>query len=162
MARTTLCAATRLIAERQGAALNHPLIGDSDLMVAKLYDKIHPNASGNTASGMAMDNVPQRSVFLIRPDKNIKLTMTYPMSAGRNFDEVLRARCGPPKCQAYGRHVGQLAPRRGCDHPDPGLRRRRQGQVPGRPESLRALSARRVAAEAIRQVFDARRLLADY
>ena len=79
------------IAETQGTALNYPLIGDTDLVVAKLYDMIHPNASGNAASRSAVDNATVRSVFLIGPDKKIKLTMTYPMSAGRNFDEMLRA-----------------------------------------------------------------------
>ena len=79
------------IAETQGSPLNYPLIGDTDLVVAKLYDMIHPNASGNAASRTAVDNATVRSVFLIGPDKKIKLTMTYPMSAGRNFDEVLRA-----------------------------------------------------------------------
>lgn len=79
------------IAETQGSPLNYPLIGDTDLVVAKLYDMIHPNASGNAASRSAVDNATVRSVFLIGPDKKIKLTMTYPMSAGRNFDEVLRA-----------------------------------------------------------------------
>lgn len=79
------------IAETQGAELNYPLIGDAELVVAKLYDMIHPNASGNAAGRTAVDNATVRSVFLIGPDKRIKLTMTYPMSAGRNFDEVLRA-----------------------------------------------------------------------
>jgi len=79
------------IAETQGAELNYPLIGDTELVVAKLYDMIHPNASGNAAGRTAVDNATVRSVFLIGPDKRIKLTMTYPMSAGRNFDEVLRA-----------------------------------------------------------------------
>ena len=79
------------IAETQGSPLNYPLIGDTELVVAKLYDMIHPNASGNAVSRSAVDNATVRSVFLIGPDKKIKLTMTYPMSAGRNFDEVLRA-----------------------------------------------------------------------
>lgn len=79
------------IAETQGNAVNYPLIGDTDLQVAKLYDMIHPNASGTAASRTAVDNATVRSVFLIGPDKKIKLTFTYPMSAGRNFDEVLRA-----------------------------------------------------------------------
>jgi hypothetical protein len=90
VARTT-CAATRLIAEGQGATLKHPLIGDSDLVVAKLDDRIHLNASGNAAGGMAMGNATVRSVFLFGPDRKIKLTMTYPMIAGDNFDEALRA-----------------------------------------------------------------------
>lgn len=78
------------IEETQGHALNYPLIGDSDLKVAKLYDMIHPNASGSAPSRTAADNATVRSVFVIGPDKKIKLMLTYPMSTGRNFDEVLR------------------------------------------------------------------------
>jgi len=76
------------IAETQGHAVNFPLIGDDDLKVAKLYDMIHPNASSGPRT--AVDNATVRSVFLIGPDKKIKATLTYPMSAGRNFDEILR------------------------------------------------------------------------
>jgi alkyl hydroperoxide reductase subunit AhpC len=64
------------------------LIGDADLTVAKLYDMIHPNASGGTRT--AADNATVRSVFLIGPDKKVKAMLVYPMSAGRNFDEVMR------------------------------------------------------------------------
>ena len=77
------------IEETQGNAVTYPMIGDNDLTVAKLYDMIHPNASGDTKR-TAADNATIRSVFLIGPDKKIKLTITYPMSTGRNFDEVLR------------------------------------------------------------------------
>ncbi|HXW64868.1 MAG TPA: peroxiredoxin [Burkholderiaceae bacterium] len=76
------------IRETQGYAINYPLIGDSDLVVAKLYDMIHPNASGGKRT--AADNATVRAVFFIGPDKKIKATLTYPMTAGRNFDEVLR------------------------------------------------------------------------
>lgn len=76
------------IEETQGAAPNYPLIGDPELAVAKLYDMIHPNASGGPRT--AADNATIRSVFVIGPDKKIKATLTYPMSTGRNFDEVLR------------------------------------------------------------------------
>jgi alkyl hydroperoxide reductase subunit AhpC len=69
------------IAETQGATLNFPLIADSDGKVADLYGMIHPNAS---------DTLTVRSVFVIGPDRKIKLTLTYPASTGRNFDEVLR------------------------------------------------------------------------
>jgi len=69
------------IAETQGAALNFPLIADADRKVSSLYGMIHPNAD-NTFT--------VRSVFIIGPDKKVKLTLTYPASAGRNFDEVLR------------------------------------------------------------------------
>ena len=78
------------IEETQGAKLNYPLIGDPTLAIAKLYDMIHPNASGEAKARTAMDNATVRSVFLIGPDKKIKLILTYPMSTGRNFDEVLR------------------------------------------------------------------------
>jgi len=76
------------IEETQGSAVNYPLIGDADLAVAKLYDMIHPNASGGTRS--AADNATIRSVFIIGPDRKVKAMLVYPMSAGRNFDEVLR------------------------------------------------------------------------
>jgi alkyl hydroperoxide reductase subunit AhpC len=76
------------IEETQGKAPNYPIIGDADLNVAKLYDMIHPNATGGKRT--AADNATVRSVFVIGPDKKIKLTLTYPMSTGRNFDEVLR------------------------------------------------------------------------
>ncbi len=69
------------IEETQGHALNFPLIADPDRKVAELYDMIHP--------AMA-DNVTVRSVFIIGPDKKVKLIITYPQSAGRNFDEILR------------------------------------------------------------------------
>jgi alkyl hydroperoxide reductase subunit AhpC len=69
------------IKETQGHALNFPLIADPDRKVADLYGMIHPNAS---------DTLTVRSVFVIGPDKKIKLTLTYPASTGRNFDEVLR------------------------------------------------------------------------
>jgi alkyl hydroperoxide reductase subunit AhpC len=69
------------IAETQGTAVNFPMIGDSDKNVSNLYDMIHPNAS---------DTMTVRSVFIIGPDKKIKLSITYPASTGRNFDEILR------------------------------------------------------------------------
>jgi len=78
------------IEETQGSKVNYPLIGDPTLAIAKLYDMIHPNASGEAKARTAMDNATVRSVFLIGPDKKIKLMLTYPMSTGRNFDEVLR------------------------------------------------------------------------
>ncbi len=77
------------IEETQGTAINYPMIGDPDLTVAKLYDMIHPNASG-AQPRTAADNATIRSVFIVGPDKKIKLILTYPMTTGRNFDEVLR------------------------------------------------------------------------
>jgi len=78
------------IEETQGHKINYPMIGDSDMKVAKLYDMIHPNASGPAKERTAADNQTIRSVFIIGPDKKIKLILTYPMTTGRNFDEVLR------------------------------------------------------------------------
>ena len=78
------------IEETQGSSVTYPMIGDTDLKVAKLFDMIHPNASGNAAGRTAVDNATVRSVFLIGPDKKLKASFTYPMSSGRNFDEVLR------------------------------------------------------------------------
>jgi alkyl hydroperoxide reductase subunit AhpC len=69
------------IEETQGAALNYPLIADPDRKVADLYDMIHPNAN---------DTLTVRSVFVIGPDKKVKLIITYPASTGRNIDEILR------------------------------------------------------------------------
>ncbi|HLN24578.1 MAG TPA: peroxiredoxin [Patescibacteria group bacterium] len=78
------------IEETQGHAINYPLIGDPYLKVAKLYDML-PGGTGETAEGRSpADNATVRSVFVIGPDKKIKAMLTYPMSTGRNFDEVLR------------------------------------------------------------------------
>ena len=78
------------IADATGYAPNYPMIGDTNLEVAKLYDMIHPNAKGEAKDRTAVDNATIRSVFVIGPDKKVKLMITYPMSTGRNFDEVLR------------------------------------------------------------------------
>jgi alkyl hydroperoxide reductase subunit AhpC len=78
------------IEETQGHAPNYPLIGDSDLTVAKLYGMIHPNAKGQAKERTAADNATVRNVYIIGPDKAVKLMITYPMSTGRNFDEILR------------------------------------------------------------------------
>jgi len=79
------------IAEATGTAPNYPLIGDTDLKVAKLYGMLQPNASGDAKSRTPADNATVRSVFVVGPDKKIKLILTYPMSTGRNFMEILRA-----------------------------------------------------------------------
>jgi thioredoxin-dependent peroxiredoxin len=78
------------IEETQGHAVTYPMIGDPQLTVAKLYDML-PAEAGETSEGRtAVDNATVRSVFIVGPDKKIKATLTYPMSTGRNFDEVLR------------------------------------------------------------------------
>ena len=79
------------IEETQGHKVTYPMIGDTDLKVAKLYDML-PEGAGTTSEGRtAADNATVRTVFVIGPDKKIKLMLIYPMSTGRNFDEVLRA-----------------------------------------------------------------------
>jgi thioredoxin-dependent peroxiredoxin len=78
------------IEETQGHAVGYPLIGDTDLQVAKLFDMIHPNATGDAKGRTAADNATVRSLFVIGPDKKIKLMIVYPMTTGRNFFEVLR------------------------------------------------------------------------
>ena len=78
------------IEETQGHAVKYPMIGDTELKVAKLYDML-PADAGDTSEGRtAATNATVRTVFVIGPDKRIKLTLSYPMSTGRNFDEVLR------------------------------------------------------------------------
>jgi thioredoxin-dependent peroxiredoxin len=89
------------IEETQGHAVNYPLIGDSDLRVAKAYDML-PAEAGNSSEGRTpADNATVRSVFVIGPDKKVKASLTYPMSTGRNFDEVLRLL---DSCQLTAKH----------------------------------------------------------
>ena len=78
------------IQETQGYAVNFPMIGDSDLAVAKLYNMLPANEGGTSEGRTAATNATVRSVFIIGPDKKIKLMLTYPMTTGRNFDEILR------------------------------------------------------------------------
>ena len=92
---------TKDIEEVGNVTLNYPIIGDPDRKVADLYGMIHPNAS---------DTATVRSVFVIGPDKKVKLTITYPASTGRNFDEILRVieawTAGQPVFDWLDRHVG--------------------------------------------------------
>jgi alkyl hydroperoxide reductase subunit AhpC len=78
------------IQETQGHAPNYPMIGDSDLNVAKLYDMLPASAGDSSKGRTAADNMTVRNVFVVGPDKKIKLILVYPMTTGRNFDEVLR------------------------------------------------------------------------
>jgi len=78
------------IEKSQGQAPNYPMIGDTELEVAKLYDMLPAEEEGTSEGRTPVDNQTVRSVFIIGPDKKIKLMLTYPMSTGRNFDEVLR------------------------------------------------------------------------
>jgi len=77
------------IEETQGSAVNYPMIGDNDLKVAKLYDMLPASESGD-GKRTAANNATVRTVFVIGPDKKIKLMLFYPMTTGRNFDEILR------------------------------------------------------------------------
>ena len=78
------------IEETQGTALNYPIIGDSDFKVSKLYGMLPEDVSGDPTKRTAAENQTVRNVFVIGPDKKIKLILVYPMTTGRNFDEVLR------------------------------------------------------------------------
>lgn len=78
------------IEETQGSAVKYPMIGDVDLAVAKLYNMLPAEEPGSSDGRNAANNATVRSVFIIGPDKKIKLMMTYPMTTGRNFDEILR------------------------------------------------------------------------
>jgi alkyl hydroperoxide reductase subunit AhpC len=90
------------IEETQGHAVNFPMIGDTDLKVAKLYDML-PEGAGDTSDGRtAADNATVRAVFIIGPDKKIKAMLIYPMTSGRDFDEVLRLL---DSCQLTARHT---------------------------------------------------------
>ena len=78
------------IEETQGAKVNYPMIGDTDLAVAKLYNMLPAEEAGTSEGRTPATNATVRSVFVIGPDKKIKLMLTYPMTTGRNFDEILR------------------------------------------------------------------------
>ena len=92
----------RDIEETQGHAVNYPMIGDPQLEIAKLYDML-PAEEGDTSEGRtAADNAPVRAVFFIGPDKKIKAMLTYPLTTGRKFDEVLRLL---DSCQLTAKHT---------------------------------------------------------
>ncbi|MFL5840878.1 MAG: peroxiredoxin [Thermoleophilaceae bacterium] len=78
------------IEETQGAAPNYPVIGDADFEVSKLYGMLPPETAGDPATRTPADNQTVRNVFVVGPDKKVKLVLVYPMTTGRNFDEVLR------------------------------------------------------------------------
>lgn len=78
------------IEETQGHAVNYPMIGDTDLSVSKLYNMLPAEETGTFEGRTAVTNQTVRSVFIVGPDKKIKLVLTYPMTTGRNFDEILR------------------------------------------------------------------------
>ena len=89
------------IEETQGHAVNYPLIGDPELKIATLYEMLPAGAGATSEGRTAVDNLTVRTVFLVGPDKKVKLSLTYPMSTGRNFDEVLRVL---DSCQLTAKH----------------------------------------------------------
>ena len=124
------------IEETQGHAVNYPMIGDPELKVAKAYDML-PEESGTTSQGRtAADNATVRSVFVIGPDKKVKAMLTYPMSTGRNFDEVVRILDSlPAHGEAQGGHAGELEAGAGRHHRARRLRRGREEDVSRRAGS---------------------------
>ena len=136
------------IEETQGAAVNYPMIGDPDLKVAKLYDMLPADEAGTSDGRTAANNATVRSVFIIGPDKKIKLMLTYPMTTGRNFDEILRVLDSMQlTAEAQGGDAGELEAGRGRDHRRLGLRRGREEEVPAGLEDAQAVPAHRRAAE---------------
>ena len=118
------------IEETQGHAVTYPMIGDPELKVAMAYDML-PEGAGTTSQGRTpADNATVRSVFVIGPDKKIKAMLTYPMSTGRNFDEVLRLL---DSCSSRAKHKVATPVNwkqgAGRHHRPGGLRRRRQEDV---------------------------------
>lgn len=89
------------VEETQGAAVNFPMIGDTDLKIAKLYNMLPADTEGGAEGRTAADNATVRNVYIIGPDKKIKVMITYPMGTGRNFDEVLRV---IDSCQLTANH----------------------------------------------------------
>ena len=135
------------IKETQGHAPNYPMIGDTDHNVAKLYGMLPAAVSGDPAKRTPADNQTVRNVFVIGPDKKVKLMLVYPMTTGRNFDEVLRVIDSPAAHrQAQGRDAGELEAGRGRDHRGLGVRRGRQEDLSAGLEGAEALHPHRAAA----------------
>src|SRR5262245_4578795 len=115
------------IKETQGHALNYPMIADIDYNVSKLYGMLPAAVSGDPAKRTPADNQTVRNVFVVGPDKKVKLVLVYPMTTGRNFDEVLRV---IDSLQLTARHkvadAGELEAGRGRDHRRLGVGRGRQ------------------------------------
>ena len=136
------------IKETQGAAPNYPMIGDTDFNVSKLYDMLPASTSGDPPTRTAADNQTVRNVFVIGPDKKIKLVLVYPMTTGRNFQEILRVdRFAADDGEASRRDACRLETGRGRHHRRLGVRRRGQDDLSAGLESAEALYPDRAAAE---------------
>ena len=129
-----------------GFAPNYPMIGDTDLKISKLYGMLPASTSGSSEGRTPADNQTVRNVFVIGPDKKIKLVLVYPMTTGRNFDEVLRVVEFPatqrktPRCDA-----GKLETGRGRDPHRRGQRRGSQEALSERLEDTEAIHSRSAA-----------------
>ena len=129
------------IADVKGTALNYPLIADPERKVAELYDMIHPAMN---------EKVTVRSVFIIGPDKKVKLIITYPQTTGRNIDELLRVIDSLQLTADYKRcDTGRLEAGRRRDHRGVGHRRSGQGEVPRGMEGREAVPALGAAARQV-------------
>ena len=126
------------IQETQGSAPNYPIIGDTDYRVAKLYGMLPASVSGDPAKRTPADNQTVRNVFVIGPDKKVKLILVYPMTTGRNFAAVDR--------QTQGGDPGELEARRRRHHRGISLGRRGEEDLPAGLEITQALHPHRAAA----------------
>ncbi len=128
------------IKETQGFAPNYPMIGDPEFNVSKAYGMLPASTSGDPAKRTAADNQTVRNVFVIGPDKKIKLILVYPMTTGRNFDEVIRViEFAAAHGQAQGCNAGELEERRGRHHCGFRDRRRRAQDLSAGLEVAEAL-----------------------
>ena len=131
-----------------GFAPNYPMIGDTDLKVAKAYGMLPASTAGTSEGRTPADNQTVRNVFIIGPDKKVKLILVYPMSTGRNFDEVLRVlELAPTHRQASRGNAGELEARRGRNPNQRRHQRRSQAALSAGLQDAEALSSRRTAAE---------------
>ena len=136
------------IKETQGAAPNYPMIGDTDFNVSKLYDMLPASTSGDPLTRTPADNQTVRNVFVIGPDKKIKLVLVYPMTTGRNFQEILRVdRLAADDREAPRRDAGRLETGRRRHHRRLGHRRRGQDDLSAGLEVAEAVHPDRAAAE---------------
>ena len=135
------------IEETQGAKVAYPIIGDSDLKVSKLYDMLPADEPGTSEGRTPATNQTVRTVFVVGPDKKIKLMLSYPMTTGRNFDEILRVlELDATHRQAQGLHARELEAGRGRHHLGLSHRRRGQEALPRRMARAKAIHALRQAA----------------